>query len=748
MRMLKYVGLALGALAALLLLLVFAVALFFDPNDYKDRLQRVVEERTGRELQLAGPLELAWFPWLAVEFGPATLGNAAGFGEAPFLEIGRARLGVRIAALVLRRRLEFDTLRIDRPVLRLAVAADGRDNWTDLVDRLSAEPAAPEAAPGGPPLTIAFSGLRIADGALEFADARDAHRIELSDLDVETGAPQAGVPFDLRAGFTYRSDPASSIATTLAARTTLDPERSRLRLDEPRFELRLQGEDWPSAGLPLSLRSGPIDLDWSAQTLAMPQLVVESLGARLTGELTGRQIIDDPKLGGPLRLEKLALRDWLAKAGIELPATRDPKALGSLELSGQLAATSKAFALESLKLRLDDSSATGRLGIDDLDAEVLPLRFELSVDQLDLDRYLPPDGAAAPAAGASGGSSSTATRSGSGAGAASTQSAAAAASVPAAAMTTTAATAAATGRARASTSPAAEEPFELPVELLRGLDLVGLLELGRGQFAGMPVTAVRLGVNAQQAKLRLFPLEAALLGGRYRGDLRVDASGEAPRLQFDENLSGIDLGPLLGAMFDTRRFSGRGTGTIRGEARGADSAAWLRSATGNLRFEVADGAIDGADLWYEIRRARALLRRESLPARPAGPPRTPFTRLQASGRLGGGALQSDDLAMDLQYLRVAGRGRVDLVAGTLDWNLDTKVLRIPDDDSSQRELVDLSIPVRVTGSLDDPSIRPDLAGLAKAQLRQELEKRRPEIEEKKQELENKLRNRLQDLFKR
>ncbi len=274
MKALKYLGLAILSLLALLLLAAIAVALFFDSNDYKDRLQRVVEQRTGRVLQLPGSLELAWFPWLAVEFGPATLGNAAGFGEAPFLENGRARLGVRIAGLVLRRRLEFDTLRIEQPVLRLAVAADGRNNWTDLVDRLTAEPAAPEAAPGGPPLTVAFSGLRIESGALEFTDARDAGRIELSDLDVETGAPQAGVPFDLRASFTYRSDPASSIATTLAARTTLDPGRSHLRLEEPHFELRLQGEGWPSAGLPLDVRSGPIDLDWSAQTLAMPQLVV------------------------------------------------------------------------------------------------------------------------------------------------------------------------------------------------------------------------------------------------------------------------------------------------------------------------------------------------------------------------------------------------------------------------------------------------------------------------------------------
>ncbi|MCU0757691.1 MAG: AsmA family protein [Steroidobacteraceae bacterium] len=715
MKMLRYLGLALGVLVALLLLLAGGVALFFDPNDYKAQLQRAVEQRTGRALQLPGRLELSFFPWLAVEFGPAMLGNAPGFGAAPFLEIGRARLGLRLSGLLLRRRLEFDTLTLERPVLRLAIDAEGRDNWSDLVERLSADPASaggPGPEEGPAPFEVAFSGLRIVGGALSLADARDAGTLEVLDLALETGALRTGAPVDLRGGFTWRTDPASRIEAALTARAALDPGRSLVRLETPRFDLRLRGAGWPEAGLPVQVSSGPIEFDYEAQSLAVPALKVESLGARLEGELAGRQVLDAPQISGPLRLAELSPRAWLAAAGIAVPQTRDPKALGRLAFDGRLEATAKTLALESAKLRLDDSTASGRLAIADLDARILPLRFELAVDRLDLDRYLPPDESPARPPPPSAGAAATP--------ASSTEGAA---------------------------SPG-EEPFTLPVETLRSLDVVGLLELARGQVSGLPLSAVRVGVNAQQSKLRLFPLEAAMHGGRYRGDVRVDVSGAEPRLRFDESLTGIDLGPLLATMFETRRFSGRGTGTVRGEARGADSGAWLRSAAGELRFEVADGAIEGADLWYEIRRARSLLRREPPPARGTGAPRTAFTRLQASGRLGGGALQSDDLAMDLQYLRVAGRGRLDLVSDALDWNLEAKVLRIPQDDTVDRELVDLVVPVRVTGTMDSPVVRPDLAGLAKARLREELEKRRPEIEEKKEELKQKLRDRLQDLLKR
>jgi hypothetical protein len=42
----------------------------------------IVKEKTGRELTLSGDLKLSVFPWIALEAGPATLGDAPGSGRS------------------------------------------------------------------------------------------------------------------------------------------------------------------------------------------------------------------------------------------------------------------------------------------------------------------------------------------------------------------------------------------------------------------------------------------------------------------------------------------------------------------------------------------------------------------------------------------------------------------------------------------------------------------------------------------
>jgi AsmA protein len=81
MRILKLVAIALGGLVALLVIVLLAVRAFVNPNDYKDRIARAVKNSTGRELALPGKITLSVFPWIALELGPASRGNAPGFAE-------------------------------------------------------------------------------------------------------------------------------------------------------------------------------------------------------------------------------------------------------------------------------------------------------------------------------------------------------------------------------------------------------------------------------------------------------------------------------------------------------------------------------------------------------------------------------------------------------------------------------------------------------------------------------------------
>jgi len=223
--------------------------------------------------------------------------------------------------------------------------------------------------------------------------------------------------------------------------------------------------------------------------------------------------------------------------------------------------------------------------------------------------------------------------------------------------------------------------------------------------------------------------------------------GQAPKVVTSEmvmaaeKITGLDFAPLFRDMFESKRISGRGNLHIKATAAGKDTDAMLRTLNGTLGFQVDNGAIEGTDLWYEIRRARALLKQQALPER-TGPERTAFTALSASGKITNGVVVSDDIVAALQYLRVTGKGSTDIVKGELDYRLDATVLKLPPEGAGAEmaDVVGFVVPVRITGALTDPKVRPDLGALAKAAVQQK-------IEEKKQEVEDKLKEQLQDKLK-
>jgi len=287
--------------------------------------------------------------------------------------------------------------------------------------------------------------------------------------------------------------------------------------------------------------------------------------------------------------------------------------------------------------------------------------------------------------------------------------------------------------------------LQIPALLQLGFDCpqIGFLIFGEGfQLA---LRNLHIGLNAEGGRMHVFPSEAQMYGGQYHGDITVDASGRVPRVSFDEHVDGVDFAPLFHDMFETKRVSGRGSGAIKAAGVGADSAALLRTLNGTLQFHVDNGAFEGTDLWYEIRRARALLKQQPIAAR-TGPERTPFTAVAATGRITNGVVVNDDLIAALQYLQVKGRGSADIAAGTLDYHLDVAVLKIPEGQSDAAALGDMvgfTVPVAVTGTFAAPKVRPDLAGLVKARVKQEIDKKKDEL---KQQLQDKLQEKLKGLF--
>ncbi len=720
MRPLRIVAYVAAGLIGLIVIGLVLVVMFVDPNDYRDDIEKLVEEKTGRELTLSGDLKLSVFPWIALESGPASLGDAPGFGPEPFVSIRQAHIGVRLLPL-LSGKVEIGNVRLDGARIRMITDEQGRENWADLGKSESATETQAESAATEVP-TVA--SLEISDAAVVMENRQEKSRREVRDFNLKTGRLASGEPFDFTTDFVLDQDKSLTAKVKVAAKVTADLERNVHRLAEPKIDVVVSGAGYPADGVPVEVRAKSLEADvakelysldsltvkttWksdglppagvpiafsakdcnvnlASQTLELGGLDADAAGARITGSLTGAEILDAPTLKGSLKLDQLALREWLPKVGVAAPATTDPNVLKQLSFAGNVQLTKSTAQVDDIVMKLDDTTMRGMLGVADFAAKAL--RFDLNVDRIDADRYLPPPSE------------------------------------------------------KPTAKDAKEPPTEIPVDMLRKLNARGQLSVGEAIFAGMKFTKLRLGVNAREGKARFYPSEASMYGGQYRGDIGIDSTGKIARVTLDEHVSSVNFAPLFKDLFESNRVSGKGSANIKLAGSGRTTDDIMNTLTGAVDFNVADGALEGADLWYEIRRARAVLKQQAVPERPSGPPRTPFSALTGTGAMKDGVLTNNDLNVAMQYLKVTGQGKVDLPRSALDYRLVANVLKIPRegaDTTQMQDLVDAQIPVKVTGSLSDPKVRPDLESYLKGEVKKKVEEK----------IKDKLGDKLKDIFKR
>ena len=644
MRNLKFLGVLAGAVVALLGAVLLAVWLLVNPNAYKGKIAAAVRESTGRELKLPGDIKLSVIPWVALELGPASLGNPPGFSDEPFLSFSHAKLRVRLLPL-LRRQLEIARVEVDGLDLRLRKNAAGRGNWQGVEPEQPQPKSDLDHTRSGPALE-SLANIRVANGRVTYEG------VTIEKLNLETGSLASDRHIPINLTFDASRVP-SGEHLSLNAKFDLGQEAAQKPL---RFSgVNVSGTlNQPGDGRPAhwDLAAPEIVVNVTEQTTAAPAFSLSYSGAHLTGNAQVTKFLDDLSIAGSVTLAPLVLREIEPRLGFSLPKTRDPKALSQLSATSGFAYDSKALTLTHLQMRLDDTQIQGNLKL--LAGDMPGLQFELAVDQIDLDRYRTPEvGTSAP--------------------------------------------------------PAAVDRSAKPGE---AWNASGTLTIKAAQFARLDLSNVRVTVVAKDKVVHLSPAEAQVDGGRFSGDITFDDHSGIPTLNVDEQLTGVDMTRLLANTAGRGRLSGRATLNLKATARGAGLDAMLKTLSGHLDANLADGALEGVDMGYELSVAQALIDK-SAPSARANSGRTPFQAFKLSSQITNGVAETHDLTIASQALKVAGQGSANLATKGIDFKLMASVA------TAQARNTD--IPLKVTGTYANPTVRPDIEGLAKDQLKQKLQ---------------------------
>ncbi len=349
----------LAAIAALFAIAAIAFLFLFDPNDFKDDVERVVEESTGRELHIDGDVSVQIFPWLAVEIGEVRLGNAQGFGDEPFAAIDSVTLSVQLMPLIFQRQVVVGTAEIDGLQLNLAVRADGTDNWSDLAEGGDSEAVIDEEEGRGPGQTsgkLAVSGVAVRNATITYASGAD--RYSLSEGEFTIG-PVYG-------------DTETLVVGDIALRALL----SGATEIPTRLEFETDG----------------IDVDMQGQVASVRPIEMSVLGIDLSATFEPINYAGDLDAKAALRVATFSPRSVMTQLGIEPPATADPNALSKVSIDATAAIGTSAARLSGVTVKVDDTTLTGAMTVPFDPAGRFVLK--LAGDSIDLNRYMTVDGEA------------------------------------------------------------------------------------------------------------------------------------------------------------------------------------------------------------------------------------------------------------------------------------------------------------------------------------------------------------------
>jgi AsmA protein len=375
-----------------------------------------------------------------------------------------------------------------------------------------------------------------------------------------------------------------------------------------------------------------------------------------------------PQFDLALQVSSFSPRKLVAALGQTFPVTTaDPEALNRVSLQAKVRGDQEHVSVSDGVLDLDESKLS--FSIKAKDYSKPDVQFDLNLDTIDLDRYLPP---------------------------------------PAEEKTTE----------EKTKGPAAQQD-KIDYTPLRRLVLDGSMRVGKLKAHGAKMQDLYLKVSGKNGRFDLEPLTAKLYGGDLSAAGALDVGKDIPKSNLEVHAKEIQAGPLLKDVLEKDLLEGNVQAEVALSMAGDEAEAIKRTLNGKGDLLFKDGAIVGIDLAGMVRNAKAAF---GLAEKKAERPKTDFSELHSPFTITDGIVDTTDTSLVSPLLRVLVAGKANLVNETLDFRVEPKFVTTLKGQGDTKERSGVTVPVLVTGTFSSPTFRPDLKGMLTKGLQEGIPK--------------------------
>ena len=631
MKAIKWALIVCGVLIVLVIAALIIVPQFVDIQKYKPQLEKKVTEATGRPFTLGGDFDLSLFPWAGISFSDLHLGNPEGFEEKDFVSIESFEVRVKLLPLITRD-IQVKRFMVEGARIVLETGSDGRTSWEGLgpppaeaKEGVTKEKAGGET--GGLPIKDFVLGeLAVTKGSVLWLDHAKGERHEITDLTIRLEDVSLDQPITLFVSSLVDKNP-------ISLEGTVGPV----------------GKD-PGKGI--------VPLDLKAKAL-------EEIALALSGIITSPA--ENPQFDLTIAVSPFSPKQLMKRLDLPFPVkTKDPKAIEKVSLKAGIKGTPDAVSVSEGTLVLDDSTLSFSAGVKELDKP--NVTFDLNIDGIDLDRYLPPSEKEG-------------------------------------------------DKKQAKAKPAGREKTDYAP--LRKLVLDGAATIGNLKVSNARIQNLSIKCTGRNGVFTLKPATLDLYGGNASIKGLLNVKENTPKTEMDISTNGIQINPFLRDIMDKDFIEGTVKADIALQMSGDDADTIKKSLNGGGELLFNDGAIKGIDLAGMVRNAKAAF---GLAETGGEKPRTDFSELRVPFTAAKGVVSTQATTLSSPLIRVTAKGDADLPKETLDFRIEPKFVTTLKGQGDEVDRSGITVPVLVSGSFSSPKFAPDLKSLLKKGLEGNLPK--------------------------
>ncbi|QQD17383.1 AsmA family protein [Spongiibacter nanhainus] len=470
---------------------------------------------------------------------------------------------------------------------------------------------------------LSIKTLAVKDGNISYTD-NQGNRVQARELLV-TGKYQAGIADNWKL--------AGAIDATLAT-----------------------GGDGQARTINTTVEAGAVVMPGdNAKTFALDkvhlQLFPELNPLRISGD--AKLQFDPLDVQGQVSVAKFNPQTLAAALTLPLPERADPQSLTNTSVRSRFSVTETLLNVTEIALTLDDTTAKGKLSLPLGDAGGRPIRVTLNLDQIDLDRYLPPPDSTEP------------------------------------------------GNKEEASSPTQREEWDFSA--LSDLRLEADVQAGRFTLRRLPFTDTRLSLAARDGKVTLSSLKGKLYDSPITLAGELDTGAMPYRVSTEGQASHLPLGRVLKDLQLEERFSGNSDIAFQLSTRGNHASALQQALNGHLSVTGRELSLSGMNIERAFCRLVTAVQKQAFnPAEWADV--THFADTTTRIHFKKGVARIEQLKAGVSQLAVSAKGKVDLGQSLFDVVFNTRLASQDKQHSpctiDNPKLLDRDIPIRCQASFD------------------------------------------------